>query len=86
MKIAIDLFALNQNYLGGVTTFALGLTTGLLQIGQHEHEIIIITSCENKKYFKEYYSEFNTEIRSIKVGKKFKYINNYLYILFIKKL
>lgn len=50
MKICVDLSAISAGYSGGVSTFAMGLTRGLVQAAAGRHRVAVLVTRHNREH------------------------------------
>lgn len=81
MRIGIDFYGFNPEYSGGVNTFALGITKGLLGNVQQTDSIVIIVSEKNEKYLKSMLANLPITFLKVSVGSRYRYINRGLLLL-----
>jgi len=65
MRIGVDLSNLDPEYAGGMNTFSLGITKGLINVINQPDRLIVLTSCKNEIYIKSIFE--GTRIEYLKV-------------------
>jgi glycosyltransferase involved in cell wall biosynthesis len=81
MRIGIDFYSFDPECSGGVYTFALGITKGLLGNLQHTDSVVIIISEKNKKQLKLMLANLPVTFINISAGPWYRYINRLLWLL-----
>jgi glycosyltransferase involved in cell wall biosynthesis len=78
VNIGIDLLSFDTNYTGGVNTFSLGLTAGIISAADANDNIILISSRENRCYFETNFSDDRIKILVIETSKSYFFVNRVL--------
>ena len=81
MRIGIDLYGFDPDYSGGVSTFVLGLTNGLLNNLTKKDIITIFISEKNEKQLRSSFDKKSVSFVKISVSKWYRYFNRALWLL-----
>lgn len=81
MRIGIDFHSFNPEYSGGVNTFALGITKGLLGNMQETDSVTIIVSEKNEPHLRAMFEGLPLTFIKIPVSSWYRYINRALWLL-----
>jgi glycosyltransferase involved in cell wall biosynthesis len=81
VRIGIDFYAFNPEYVGGVSTFSLGLVEGLLANIAEEDELVILVSEDNEPVLVSWFHGRNVRILRISSPPLAGYINSTLTLL-----
>ena len=69
MRIGIDLCRLNPNFAGGVNTFSLGLTHGLLKSCGDDDRLVLLVSDDNEDFLRGMFAGSRVTFLNVSVGR-----------------
>jgi len=78
MRVGVDLFAFDSEYSGGLSSFSLGIVTGLISALPESDSLTIIVSEKNERYLRSIFSYSSVQFLKIPKSTKDKSINGVL--------
>ena len=81
MRVGIDLIGYTPEYSGGVATFSLGITMGLMNAMPQPDEVVIIVSDKNEKALRSVFDGLPVSFLKVSVSPWYPYVNSVLGVL-----
>lgn len=81
MRIGIDFYSFDPEYSGGVNTFVLGITKGLISNMTDADSVVLVASEKNEQKLKSMFADFPVSFVTITVGGGYRYANRMLWLL-----